>query len=181
MGFTTRAGLIVYTREDCRLRKPRGEYLSRGRLTTVSWHHGGPVGPPRMTKKAAVDTWKSWQTYHQDDPDHQWIDIGYHFGIDGRGRLYCGRPPWALPAAVGGHNTGMLGLVFMQDGRQYPLLEAQRETMEILFEKGIPELDVPPTRRVENLGHKEYSGHGSTECPGDEIMRHLAWRRSRYE
>lgn len=186
MSFTTDAGLVVYERDDIGLRAPRRGYSSRGHLYHVSIHHGGPVGPPRATKAEAVATWRSWQRYHQDS--NGWIDIGYHFGIDGRGRLYEGRPVWALPAAVGWHNTGQISFNFMQDGRYYELTELQRETLKVLFEAGIPRLDVPPLRRISThagsqwgvFGHQEYSGHHSNACPGDHIMRHLRWRRSRY-
>lgn len=186
MSFTTDAGLIVYEREDIGLRQPRGGYASRGKLTHASIHHGGDVGPPRMTKAAAIETWRGWQRFHQDS--NRWIDIGYTLGIDGRGRLYEGRPVWALCAAVGLHNTGQISFNFMQDGRSHPLNAAQRQTLKVLFEVGVPRLKVPPLKRlVVHAGsewgvfaHREYNGHESNICPGDLIHRHLRWRRSRY-
>lgn len=186
MSFTTDAGLVVYEREDIGLRPPRGGYASRGPLTHASIHHGGPVGGPRMTKAEAVDTWRSWQRYHQDS--NGWLDIGYTFGIDGRGRLYEGRPVWALCAAVGLHNTGQISFNFMQDGRYFPLTEAQRETLKVLFEVGIPRLHVPPLKELAVhagdewgvFSHNEYDGHASNACAGEEIIRHLRWRRGVY-
>jgi len=119
---------------------------------------------------------------------HGWLDIGYHFGVDAFGRLYEGRPVKALPAAVGNHNTGSFAFVFMQDGRTYSLTEGQRELLKKLFEAGIPRLDIPPLKKLAAdprsgwgvFGHNEYSGHESNECPGDEILRHLRWRRGQY-
>jgi hypothetical protein len=186
MSFTTDAGILVYEREDIGLRQPTGGYASHGPLTHASIHHGGPVGPWRMTKEDAVDTWLSWQRYHQ---SQGWLDIGYTFGCDGRGRLYEGRPVWALCAAVGGHNTGQISFNFMQDGRYYELNSAQRATLKILFEVGIPRLNVPPLKRLAThagddwgvFSHNEYDGHESNACAGDEIIRHLRWRRGQYD
>jgi hypothetical protein len=187
MSFTTDAGLIVYEREDWGALQPRGGYASRGALTHASIHHGGPVGAPRMTKDEAVETCRSWQRYHMFS--NGWTDIGYTFLIDGRGRLYEGRPVWALCAAVGMHNTGQISFNFMQDGRYYELTDMQRPTLKILFEVGIPRLNVPPLKRLathsgDNWGvfsHNEYDGHETNECAGDEIIRHLRWRRGQYD
>lgn len=186
MSFTTDAGIIVYEREDWNARQPTGGYASRGSLTHASIHHGGPVGAPRMTFDSAAQTCRDWQRYHQDV--QRWLDIGYTFLMDGRGRLYEGRPVWALCAAVGGHNTGQISFNFMQDGRFYELEPAQRETLKILFEVGIPRLNVPPLKRLAThagdkwgvWSHREYEGHHSNICPGDLIQRHLGWRRSQY-
>src|SRR5688572_30843097 len=104
---------------------------TRHRIVGASIHHGGPVGKPRMTFRAAAKTWREWQAYHQ---GKGWSDIGYNLGIDGLGRVYQGRPMWAVPAAVGGHNTGIPGINFMQDGRFHGLNVLQRRTLKVLFE-----------------------------------------------
>lgn len=171
-------GLVYFDRAKIGLRPSRGSQ-STGPIVGASIHHGGPVGPPRMTFKAAAATVRSWQNFHMDDPAHGWNDIGYNLLVDGLGRLYQGRPVGTLPAAVGGHNSGTVGINFMQDGRTSPLNAAQRRTLKVLFEHGIPKLGLPPLRTLNVKGHKEYSGHETNECPGEPIMRHLKWRRSR--
>jgi hypothetical protein len=169
-------GLIGFTRARIGMRPARG-YTMAGPLHEASIHHGGAVGGPRMTFAKARDTWLSWQDYHM---GKGWYDIGYNLGIDGLARLYQGRPVGILPAAVGYHNSNMVGIVFMQDGRFYGLNAAQRQTLKVLFEYGVPKWGLPPLKRLEVKGHKEYSGHASNECPGRHILRHLDWRRSRY-
>jgi hypothetical protein len=159
------------------LKPPSNDYSDTGKLWHASIHHGGPVGAPRMTFRAAAKTWRDWQAYHL---SQGWIDIGYNIGVDGKGRLYKGRPVGALPAAVGYHNTGSVGINFMQDGRFYGLTTAQRRTLKILFEIGVPEWNLPPLKKLQVYAHREYSGHTSNECPGDKIHRHLRWRRNRY-
>jgi hypothetical protein len=175
----TRAGLTVFERERIGLRPSRGSSPA-GRLTHASIHHGGPEGAPRMTYAAAAKTWRGWQAYHMDSPDHGWNDIGYNLGVDGLGRLYEGRPVGTLPAAVGNHNTGSVGIVFIQDGRHHELTPDARRTLQVLFEHGIPELGLPALKTMRVRGHREYAGHTSNACPGEKIMRHLAWRRDQY-
>lgn len=170
--------LKIFSRARCGLRPvPRASYSTAGPIRIASIHHGGEVGSPRPTFLAGKATWQSWQSYHQ---GKGWLDIGYTFGIDGLGRLYEGRPVGALPAAVLGHNLNSIGFVFMQDGDRYGLTWFQRRTLKALFEKGIPEKNVPPLRTLDVRGHREFSGHESNACPGVKILRHLKWRRSRY-
>jgi hypothetical protein len=169
-------GLIGFTRKRIGLRPPTMPY-ARHAIRGASIHHGGPVGGPRMTFRAAQLTWREWQAYHQ---GKGWSDIGYTLGVDGLGRVYQGRPMSAVPAAVGGHNTGVPGINFMQDGRYHKLNALQRRTLKVLFEHGIPAWGLPPLKTLEVKGHQEYSGHHSNECPGGHIMRHLRWRRERY-
>jgi len=181
----TKAGLRVYSRGECSLRPPRGDFDRQGAITFATIHHGGPVGGPRMTKAHAITTWRGWQAYHQGA--NGWDDIGYHFGVDGLGRLYAGRPPWAIPAAVGGHNTGSVGIVFMQDGRYHALNIAQRRTLRVLFDRGLPELGVPPLLKLARdprssygvFGHNEFAEHRTNECPGPKIMATLRKERAR--
>lgn len=168
----------VFSRDRIGLAPVNGRYSPNGWPKVASIHHGGPVGGPRWTFKAAAETWRSWQRYHQND--RHWVDIGYHFGIDGRGRLYEGRPVSAVPAAVAGHNTGSVAFVFLQDGRAHRLTWMQRRTLKELFEKGVPKRGVPPLKALTVRGHNEFAGHESNECPGNQIARHLRWRRGRY-
>ena len=169
----------VFSRSRVGLKPPRGNYSSNGKLRFASIHHGGPVGSAPMTFSSAAATWRSYQSYHQGH--NGWVDVGYHVGIDGLGRLYEGRPSTAVPAAVGNHNTGSIGIVFMQDGRHHKLNYLQRRALRILFEKGEPVLGIPPLKNLDFVkGHKEFSGHLSNECPGGLIQRHLEWRRRQY-
>ena len=174
----TKAGLKVFSRERIGLRKPTGPTSRQDAICGVSIHHGGAVGRPRMTFKAAAQTCREWQAFHQNT--RGWSDIGYTFLVDGLGRLYEGRPVHTVPAAVAGHNTGTIGICFVQDGSLHGLTVLQRRTLRILFEKGIPELDVPPLKTLDVRGHNEYRGHETNACPGRKIMRHLAWRRRQY-
>jgi N-acetylmuramoyl-L-alanine amidase len=174
MAFNTRDGIRVYERRDWGARPPRAAYAPLGALRTVVIHHGGPVGGPRMTKKAAILTARSWQDFHMDV--HGWNDVGYHYLVDGLGRIYLGRPHDALGAHVLDENTGRLGINFMQDGRFHGLTRLQRRTLRKLFATGHGKLGLPALKDLVNrpgdyavLGHREVPQQ-STECPGRPLL-----------
>lgn len=171
-------GLVGFSRHRVGLRPPTQGYSPNGTVHTASIHHGGPVGGPRMSFKSARATWVEWQRFHQND--RGWSDIGYHVGVDGLGRLYMGRPATAVPAAVQNHNTGTVGIVFMQDGRHFKLNALQRRNLKVLFEKGVPRWGIRPLKTMRVRCHNEFDGHESNECPGQFIKRHVLWRRGRY-
>jgi N-acetylmuramoyl-L-alanine amidase len=174
MSWKTGDGIRVYTRRDWGARLPKEKYSDLGPLRTAVIHHGGPVGGPRWTFKAAAQTARSWQDYHMDV--NGWADIGYHFLIDARGRIYLGRPPEALGAHVLKENTGRIGINFMQDGRFHGLTVLQMWTLRKLFRSDHDRLGLPALKRLANrpgdfgvLGHREVPRQ-STECPGREIL-----------
>jgi hypothetical protein len=174
MSFKTKDGIRVFTREDWGARDPRGRYSPLGELDGLVYHHGGPVGGPRMRFKAAAATCRSWQAFHMDS--HGWMDIGYHWLVDGLGRLYEGRPTWALGAHVAFHNTGNVGLNFMQDGRFHGLTVWQKSTLRRLLEEphgrlGLPRLGDLVVARGSEHGVWPHRFFGGTECPGDLIDR----------
>lgn len=172
--FVTKDRILVYERRDWGAAPPRGGYLTQPYLRSLVYHHGGPVGKPRMTKAAAASTVKSWQAYHQ--LNNGWIDIGYHMLMDGLGRLYLGRPVTALGAHVAEQNTGRVGLCFMQDGRFYGLTWGQKRTMRKLIRVRHDKLGLPALKDLYShpgsdwgvWGHDEVPGQ-STECPGSLI------------
>jgi hypothetical protein len=173
--FITLDGIVVYTRKDWGARAPKSSYSPLGRIESAVIHHGGPVGKPRMTKSAAAETCRSWQSYHMDS--NGWNDIGYHFLVDGLGRIYLGRPSDAMGAHVLNQNSNRVGINFMQDGRYYGLTLGQKRTLKKLFKYPHHKLALPalkdlarhPGDRWGVFGHREVPGQ-STECPGDKIL-----------
>ena len=177
MSFRTEDGIKVFTRRDWGARPPKSPYADLGPLRTAVIHHGGPVGAPRWTFASAAQTCRSWQDYHMDVQG--WSDIGYHFLIDGLGRIYLGRPADALGAHVLKQNTGRIGINFMQDGRFHGLSYPQRRTLRKLFRVRHDKLGLPSLKYLANkpgdfgvLGHREVPGQ-FTECPGREILDDL--------
>jgi hypothetical protein len=113
--------------------------------------------------------------------DHNgWSDIGYHYLMDALGRLYEGRPTWAMGAHVLGQNSNRVGINLMQDGRTWGMTEQQYQTMDKLFRVGHEKLELPSLKSQANhdgdrwgvYGHREVPGQ-STECPGSKILEDL--------
>lgn len=177
MAFWTSDGIRVYTKQDWQGRAATGQLAPLGRLRTAVIHHGGPVGAPRYTKAAASRTCRDWQSYHMDH--NGWLDIGYHFLIDGYGRIYLGRPADKLGAHVLNENTGRVGINFMQDGRYHGLTVGQKRTLRKLFKRRHGKLGLPALKDLARrpgdygvLGHREVPDQ-ATECPGNLILRDL--------
>jgi hypothetical protein len=177
MSWKTGDGIKVYTRKDWGAKPPKGRFGDLGPLRTAVIHHGGPVGGPRWTFAKAAQTCRDWQAFHQNT--RGWLDIGYHYLVDARGRLYEGRPPDALGAHVENQNTGRIGINFMQDGRTHGLTFLQRRTLRKLFRSEHKRLGLPALKTLANrpgdfavLGHKEVPGQ-ATDCPGAAILHDL--------
>ncbi len=176
MSWKTGDGIRVFTRKDWGAKPPKTNYTPLGDLRSAVLHHGGPVGGPRWTFNAAAQTCRDWQAFHQ-GPQRGWNDIGYHYLVDGLGRLYEGRPVWALGAHVEQQNSHRVGINFMQDGRTHGLTFAQRRTLRKLMKTDHDRLKLPALRKLANhagadfgvFGHREVPGQ-STECPGNKML-----------
>lgn len=175
MSWKTGDGIKVFTRADWKARPPKGQLAPLGDMRSAVMHHGGPVGGPRWTFRAASETCRSWQNFHMDN--HGWLDIGYHILVDARGRLYLGRPTDRLGAHVLNENTGRVGINFMQDGRSHALTGLQKGTLRKLFRHEHTHLGLPALKDLVKhpgsewgvFGHREVPNQ-STECPGDLIL-----------
>ncbi|HVO42809.1 MAG TPA: peptidoglycan recognition family protein [Aggregatilineales bacterium] len=89
---------------------PLGWYVYEGDLAqiyrTVALHHSYPI-------RRDTGTMRQIQDLHLDGD--KWADIGYHFGIDGKGIIYAGRDIHVRGSSVAGYNTGTLGVVLIGD------------------------------------------------------------------
>jgi len=175
MSFQTADGIRVFRRADWGAKPPKGAYSRQPYKRSLVYHHGGDEGKPRPTFDAMAKTLRSWQAFHQ-GPQRGWLDIGYHFLMDGLGRIYVGRPSTAIGAHVLEENTGRLGLCFVQDGRRYGLTDDQEETVRKLFKGPHRLLGLPALKDLARhsgddwgvFGHREVPRQ-ATECPGDKI------------
>lgn len=144
-----------------------------GEPYAVTVHHSAG---PRAPNKARCQELN--RQYQRDHVAKGWGDIGYHASMDDLGRFYLLRPKDAKGAHVGGWNTGNLGVMIHGNYEADGLREAQRESIEWLFKGGfhalfgVSEYDLRFAR-----GHQEWENHESNACPGENLMRHWAWRR----
>ena len=104
------------------------------------------------------------QEFHQEG--RGWSDIGYHFVIDGEGRIFEGRPSDVIGAHVKDENPGNIGIALM-GSYQAPFNDRvtpkQLESMMTLYLWLASNYKIDP----ETLkGHRDYK---NTDCPGDLV------------
>lgn len=147
----------------------RGPASAMERPTRITLHHSGAVEALDEPPGAAAQRIKSIQWDHQHD--RGWIDIGYHFVVDGAGRIWAGRGlsqegAHAGPRGANRANIGVLLLGNFDEQRPTPeqtasagrLLEALRERFGIARRAVFSHDEV---RRVQGLG--------ATRCPGGAL------------
>ena len=104
------------------------------------------------------------QDFHQNG--RGWSDIGYHFVIDGEGRIFEGRPVEVLGAHAKNHNTGNVGVAFLgyyQRPVNDRLNERQIESAIDLYAWLSSTYQVDPDSLRGHLDYKD------TDCPGDLV------------
>jgi hypothetical protein len=141
---------------------PTGWYVYEGDLaaiyTTVVIHHSFPLLRDSGTMRALQEIHRN--TRH-------WADIGYHFGIDGSGKVYEGRDIRVRGANVAGYNTGTIGVVLMGNFEVEAPSQAQLVALQRLL------YWLKQTYRLTHLaGHYEFNP--TTACPGKNMRPYLS-------
>jgi len=156
----------VIPRSEWGAAKPTVAYepLTTPQIITV--HHTEAY--QAMSYEHAKEEIRIIQHYHQ--RGRHWDDIGYHFVIDGSGRIYEGRPITALGAHVAYFNPGNIGIAvmgnFQKMGRR-PTQKQIAKLKELVRYLGL--LYSIPAKRV--FGHKDLDK--SRKCPGKALYRYL--------
>ncbi len=155
----------IVERPDWRAAPPTDAYVSMIPLK-ISVHHTAAAQP--LTLEDAIQEMRVIQRFHQ--KGRGWIDIGYHFLIDGSGRIFRGRPEAAVGAHVRDQNTGNLGISLM--GNFHPPANGaptaeQIQSLVRLLKWLMPAYAVPAS---EIRGHRD---QGMTDCPGDHLYAQL--------
>ena len=98
--------------------------------------------------------------------------VGYNFVLFPSGRLYEGRPVWAVPAAQLNANSGTVAIAFVGDYTRDKTTRRQRLRVRVAL------ASLRWRRGVRRLGgHQEAPGQ-STSCPGANILKYLdRWAR----
>ena len=91
------------------------------------------------------------------------LDIGYHFVIDGEGRIYEGRSLATHGAHVAGHNAGTLGIALMGN---YEIIEPATEQRVRL--KWLIQALMRKYPLTHLAGHGAFAP-GKTLCPGKNL------------
>jgi hypothetical protein len=168
--------VIIYPREESGLRPVSTSDIfgPLGEPQYITWHHS--AGAPAPTKAECQRLNRIYQEAHM---AKGWGDIGYHFCMDDLGRFYRLRPRAAKGTHVGDWNSRNLGIMVHGNYEFHNLTDAQRLAIEWVYKGGIWELTGEPEAGIKSTPvHNEWPGHGSNACCGNDLIRHIRWRRS---
>ena len=122
-----------------------GSFKRRNSTDEIILHHA-------EAKNASVEEVNRWHL------ERGWTGIGYHFYIRKDGRIYRGRPEWAVGAHAQGHNSRSVGICVEGAYMTETMPKAQFDALVWLVRE---EMAKYPGAKV--LRHKDVN---STDCPG---------------
>jgi hypothetical protein len=166
-------GVAILPRSAWRAQPARTREMTAARSgwSRITVHHSALYGDesPGGSLPDSVAVLRRIQSVHmdRDDPNHGWGDIGYHFLIDGSGRVFEGRElSWQGAHARGANNQENIGICVLGDfSRRAPSPAAMRSLERLLDDLRV-RFRIPAARVYT---HKELT---STACPGPSLS---AW------
>ncbi|MCX5795301.1 MAG: N-acetylmuramoyl-L-alanine amidase [Elusimicrobia bacterium] len=160
-------GLVdrVFSRRAWGAAAPRGAQTAmHPRRVTV--HHTD--GHPRTELAASIEEMRGYQSFHMNG--HGWNDIGYHFVIDGAGRVFEGRHTDVLGAHAEGANQDNIGIALMGDYNRDQLSVAQKDILRHLITFLALKYQTDPRQSGFIQPHKHFN---QTDCPGRNVVAFL--------
>lgn len=138
----------------------------------VAVHHTD--GPQTMTLPESLAAVRNIQHYHRNVADGRkpvWDDIGYHFLIDGAGRVFEGRHAEIMGAHAGpAGNSDSVAISMMGNFNKQKLTGEQRDSLVRL----VSFLSIKYRRDPSAAGFIEPHLHFmGTDCPGADVMAFL--------
>lgn len=162
---------VVLSRADWGAKKAKKPYEPMVPVR-ISVHHTEAL--QAFSKDDAANEMRVIQSFHQHG--RGWIDIGYHFVIDGSGRIWEGRPLGVIGAHVKDKNDGNVGISLMGDfgapHNNHPST-AQIDSLVALM-RWLTYAYAIPVDRIK--GHRDQE---DTSCPGDILYAQLPAIRAR--
>ena len=155
----------IVTRAQWGARPPKSGYSSHQPQRLIV-HHS--YIPNQSQYKGAASI-RGIQSYHMDNENTKWNDIGYHFLIGPEGTIYQGRPE----TVVGAHcspNTNSVGVCLIGDydpGKD-PIPPVMEESLLKLLSWLASKYRVDP--RANLYGHCDFS---TKSCPGKNVYQRL--------
>jgi hypothetical protein len=142
-----------------------------GTWSRITVHHSAESADENRggSLQETAETLRRIQKVHMDagDPDHGWADIGYHFLIDGSGRVLEGRElTWQGAHARGANNKDNIGVCMLGDFSKQSPSPAALASLQRVLDDLRARYNVPASRVYL---HKELT---STDCPGAALS---AW------
>lgn len=164
--------LTIQRREQWSARPTRRNVQAMGSIEAITIHHTGEAAPPRLASDAMVRAYlQKLQRYVQDEK--RWADIGYHYLIDSRGKVWEGRALRHQGAHAGNPslNKGNVGIALIGNFDLERPTGAQIESMRLLVEDLARTHQIPVSRICTHRQCREKGGLGMTDCPGVHLER----------
>lgn len=138
----------------------------------VTVHHTD--GRQTFTEADTLAAVRNIQYYHMYGRAREgkdvWADIGYHFLIDGAGRVVEGRHADDLGSHVLGGNANNIGIAMIGDYNRDPLTDAQKESLKRLIVFLALKYRIDPRQPGFLEPHKHFN---DTDCPGKHVADYL--------
>jgi hypothetical protein len=148
--------------------------------THVTVHH--TEGAQTMSEAETAAAVRGIQHYHMAgraaEGKDVWDDIGYHFLIDGAGRVIEGRPAETYGAHTAGANANNVGVALMGNFNKIQPTAAQVESLTRLVSFLAIKYRQRPSRPGFLEGHRHYN---NTDCPGKNLAAMLDGLRARID
>lgn len=132
-------------------------------ITRMTLHHAAVV---LGDNRNAPARFRADQRYHQDTLG--WIDIAYHFGVDGKGNIYqLRRPEIAGDTATDYNTTGHFLVICEGDFDREPVSEDQLRGTALVFAWAAKTYKLSTNILA---GHRDFA---QTSCPGKNLYAYL--------
>jgi hypothetical protein len=144
----------------------------KGTWSRITVHHSaeGSSDPKGGSFEDSAETLRLIQKFHMEDPGHRWGDIGYHFLVDGAGRIFEGRELAWQGAHAGGpdgaNNFQNIGICLLGDLERRPPTPAALKSLQVLLDNLRQTYGIPRARVYPHGWFKD------TRCPGPALT---AW------
>lgn len=161
----------IQPRSSWGARSPLSSRLTRQRASyrRITVHHSAPEKPLSSSagQQAVYEEIQRIQRYHMEHVSPRCGDIGYHFLIGPRGKVYEGRSlHWRGAHAGGSNNDDNIGVCLLGNFESRPPTAAALSSLEGLLDDLRASYSIP--RRADRvLGHGELK---STACPGTALQ-----------
>jgi hypothetical protein len=159
------AVIPVFSRSAWGARAPKSQ-APKMNPSHVTVHH--TAGHRESELKRSQRGMQNIQAFHQGE--RGWDDIGYHFVLDGEGRIFEGRHADVLGAHAGGANTDNIGISLMGDYDKDVVSEGQKTSLKRLISFLALRYRSDPSVAGFIQPHKHYSNTG---CPGRNLLAFL--------
>ncbi|MFA6092369.1 MAG: peptidoglycan recognition protein [Elusimicrobiota bacterium] len=127
----------------------------------ITLHH--TTGGQPTDRDESIKVLRSIQAFHQ--RRRGWSDIGYHFVIDGAGRIFEGRAIETVGTHTKNQNDGNIGIALMGNFQTQHPSQEQLESLERLCAFLSARYDIDPKSRL-NV-HQHFK---ETLCPGRHML-----------